>query len=433
MYHSCLGEKNTYIIDSVPECLWINHIYHFLNIREIYIWNSVSKQLQRISNDIQHSKDNLITYLCNERHYLRNTTAQVLNIYLKDNHPTICLQDVIHMYTSLKEHFSLFNIHEHQLTLPMQTHFTYQTKTFDVGMHMCRILHRGLCVCTPDYIEWFDDVSSTTHKRSFDWLVFPPWELNHMCFTMWLPSEHDSTPPYITQLGGEPEDTICMTNYKQIYRVNMTSTQKEENICLGGAFESGIQNMTFLHYTYPYLIVSGQPLYYDTSSQYKCFGIWNIHERSSVLPLCSHAPSTFDSSVKREQKEVYNRCRLQGIHDYMFYECLFATPCGRYVYWKYHHSLFLLDMNTTKIKVHVKCVPFMNHFVQSIYVCRAKSVFAIYCGQQNHWFLYDLRTFEWIYSFKESYKTELFMYPFCSRFRFARKYGTKLVMQMISY
>lgn len=430
MYNLKKKIKNHTSLYTIPESIWIEHIYTHMNIRDICkLWWVCRLHYQQentsLHNTTYETSLKLISWLCNDRYYLRIPTAQTLHTFLKQSKKRFCVEDIRRIYSPLRTQIPI-STYQPQRFLLTENVFTVHTITLDIGSNKCVALHRGICQCTPQHIHWIDYLTKRTHQRSFDWLVFPPWEIKQSCGTTWLPSEYNSVPPYITTIVGEPENTMCMTNYRQIYRMSFCDTQKENEIMLGGAFESAIQNIVFLHYCHPYLVVSGQPLFYDASSNYRCFGVWDIEKKCSVL-------SKIVQSIIKCSKHSLAQCYVPGVYDYLFYECAFVTHCGQWLYWKHRNCLYVLHYASGQVQCVAQCIPFQHHTVQRFVVCRIKSLLGIYCGKKQYWVLYDLKTYEHIHSFEGSCKTQFTILPFCSMFRFTRKYETKLTIQTISY
>lgn len=434
--------------------IWFHHVFSYLNVRDVFRWiwvNRVNTHIwfpptQECTLPYQNYVSNVLTrWMCNDRQYIRQHTVRALIERYTQQH-------AMGNYYTIRYIQSIYTSFKHQLLKKMQTSSTTranananvqyeklhtQSITIDVELNTCAILHRGVCQCTPQHILWDDLVSSQRHRRSFEWLTLPPWELTtQACFTMWLPSEHGSVPPYVTSVVGEPEDTICMTNYRQMYRFNILDSKPEQEILFGGAFESCIQNLTLMHYAYPFVIVSGQPLYYDAPSCYKCFGVWDIAQKESVLDKFSQTPACTSDTCDRECDRHCKgkmKCKVNGIQDFLFYELLCVLPCGEWIYWKYHHTLYAMHLLSQECLCYEACVPFQTHFVQRFVVCRLKKIMMVYCGKDNCWVLYDLYTHEHLHTFQTTYKTDCMILPFCSAFRFTRKLGTKLVVFTLTY
>jgi len=413
-------------IQHLPEGLFLQHIFPFLHARSTQRvrwilarqWTTEPDWKQLLSND--------------DEHLTPNTQRALRTFYKQRTTQAIPLSVVKSIYSNV--------FTTNQLSPSV-------TRTYDIGFYPSAFLPRGLCWSTNHSVHWADvlhddnngnDNAIIRTERQFDWLVLAPWELSaNQLFTLWLPSEHIHVPPYIVSLVGEPEDTICLTNFKCLYRFSMQDTNKNSytELVLGGRFESSITHMQLLYYLYPHLVVTGQPLWYNASSHYKCFGIWDIEKRISVLPDVIASCSNFPPSAQ-------SRCGIPNINDFMHYECLHMTSCGKWLCWKFQHTLCRMHLPTKRVQCTLSFVPFTHGRVTDLVVCPLKMWIAVYYGNEDVWRLFDMREclhrrssteVRPLHTFRHYPKTQMFIQHNCNQFQFCRKVGTKVLMSTVAY
>lgn len=408
-------------IKYLPEGIFLQHIFPFLyaqstqRLRWILAreWTTEPDWRQLLSND--------------DEHLTPNTQRAVRLFYQQRTTPAIMLPFVKSIYSK-----EFTNRLSHSAT-----------KTYDIGFYSSAFLPRGLCWSTNGYVHWVDVLCTDTilqqTGRQFDWLVLPPWELStNQLFTMWLPSEHIHVPPYIVSLVGEPEDTICLTNFKCLYRFSMHDANSYSELVLGGRFESSITHMRVHCYSYPYLVVTGQPLWYNSSSHYKCFGIWDIEKRVSVLSDVNASCGNFQPNVAQ------THCGIPNIKDFLNYECLQMTSCGKWLCWKFQNTLCRMHLSTKKVHCTQYFVPFEHGRVTDFTICPLKMWIAVYYGDEDVWRLFDMREYLYrcnltkinirpLHTFRHQHKTQMHIHPFRNQFRFWRKVGTKVLMSEVGY
>lgn len=411
------------MIGSLPESLFLSHIFLFLDARYVQIirWILAHSTTMRWSVPLDWTP-----FVVNDTHHLTPFTRRALYAYYQHNHPTpLPLSVVKRIYEPLR--------------LPAHPQFSNsQVNVHDIGFYPSTFLPRGLCWSNNHSIHWLDTMTNETHTRQFEWLVLPPWELTvtHM-FTMWLPSEHTHVPPYIISLVGQPEDTICLTNFKCLYQFSMLDDDPQcyRELTLGGQFESSITHLQLLHYTSPHLIVSGQPLWYNASRHYKCFGIWNIDTHTSMLPSIVTSCANFPPSAQA-------RCGIPNVTDFLHYDCLCVTQCGQWVYWKFQHTLCCLHLPTQHVCCTLSFYPFTLGRVTQITVCMVKQCIGVYYGDEDVWKLFNMNqclyaqnknTIQPLCIFRHQHKTQLYIQPFRQQLTFWRKIGTKVMHSSMHY
>jgi hypothetical protein len=403
-------------IQNLPDGIFLQHIFPFLHARSTQRlwwilareWNTKPDWQQLLSND--------------DKHLTPNTQRAMLLFYRQLTTPVFRLADVKGIYNK-----EFTNQLSHTVT-----------STYDIGFYPSVFLPRGLCWSTSRSVHWVDVLHPDTTQQQtvcqFDWLVLPPWELPaNRRFMLWLPSEQNYVPPYIVSLVGEPEDTICLTNFKCVYRFSMQDTNKSSytELVLGGRFESSITHLRLLCYSYPYLVVTGQPLWYNASSHYKCFGIWDIEKRLSVWPEVIASGGDFQS-----------RCGIPTNNDFVNYECIHMTSCGKWLCWKFQHTLCRMHLSTKKVQCTKPFVPFAHGRVTDFTICPLKMWIAVYYGDEDVWRLFDMRKYlhqdsppdrRPLHTFQHQHKTHMCIHPFRSQFQFWRKVGTKVLMSTVAY
>ena len=348
--------------------------------------------------------------LLNDIQYIRKTTRYALQYEYRQK--TLTLPQLISIYT----HPTFIRVSKDS------------TIIHELGFYHSTFQSRGICWSTNHTIHWYDVFMEKKFTQSFDWLRFPPWELESQnIFTMFLSSEHRNVPPYITSMVGEPENTLVLTNYRRLYRCNIQNDSLYFELMLGGRFESSITHMQLLAYVHPYVVVTGQPLWYNASSYYKCFGVWNIDTRESVLEKvvtsCTHFPPAAQA-----------RCGIPSIIDYLHHECIHLSDCGHWLYWKFQHTLFILHLPTYKVTCKMSYFAFLYGRITQIVICIVKQWIAVYDADMDVWKLFDLPTGKkLIYVFKQQHKTQLHIHAFQSYFRFSRKIGAKVIVSKLSF
>ena len=416
-------------LQDIPESIFIDGIFAFFNARDAQILRWMMTRHLKMVWVVQPNWGRLLT---NDITHLRQNTRLAMLSFFKCNpkQEPIVLSDVKSVYES---------------DVPTDTHHSF-TQSMELGFYPSRVLHRGVCWSTNQCINWHDTLHNTHTKRRFEWLTLPPWDLSlqHM-YSLWLPSEHSYVPPYVISLVGEPEDTVCLTNFKCLYRFSMNTSQDEatedyEELTLGGRFESSITHMQLLHYCHPYLVVSGQPLWYNASSHYKCFGVWNVEKRDSLFAQLRTSGANFSSSARAQ-------CDLPENPDFINYECLHMTPCGRWIHWKHHHTLFKLFIPAKQITCTMAFQPFTTGRVTRIVVCAVKDWIGVYYDDESVWKVFRLTlgrlpyvstqhhncNYEPIHVFANQHKTQLQFFPFRRCIQFSRKIGTKIVVSTHHY
>ena len=391
---------------SLDEYIWSTCIFPFLHARDVqrFLWIN--------NNCVCHTSIPLDwkLLLLNDTQYIRKTTRYAL--LCEYSQKTLTIPQIISIYT-----------HPTAIRVSAGT-----TNMRELGFYHSTFQSRGICWSTNHTIHWHDVFMKTISTRSFDWLQFPPWELESQnLFTMFLPSEHRNVPPYITSMVGEPEDTLALTNYKRLYRFNMQKDSVYSELMLGGRFESSITHMQLLAYVHPYVVVTGQPLWYNASSYYKCFGIWNVDTRESVLEkvITSCTPFPPTSQV---------RCGIPSVVDYLHHDCMHLSDCGHWLYWKFQHTLCILHLPTYKVTCKTSYSAFLYGRITRLVICTVKQWIAVYDADMDVWKLFDLPTGKTlIYVFKKQHKTQLHIHAFQSYFRFSRKIGAKVIVSTLPF
>ena len=401
-----------HIFNRFDTYLWSTCILPFLNARDVqrFFWVNQDALLCQTSISLDWTQ-----LLLQDTLHIRNNTRIALQHYYEHHHATkkpLDLSTIISIYT----HPTSIRIYKGATTM------------HEIGFYHSTFQSRGICWSTNYEVCWYDAFTKETTTKSFDWLHSPPSELKSQhIFTMFLPSEHRNVPPYITSMVGEPETTIALTNYRRLYRFNMSHDTKYVEIMLGGRFESSISHMQLLAYVHPYLVVTGQPLWYNASTYYKCFGIWNIETQESVLqkviPSYSHFPP-----------HAHARCGIPSVIDYLHHECLHLSECGQLLYWKCQNTLCKLHLPSYTITSKIAYPAFLYGRITQLVICTVKQWLAVYDADMEVWKLFDLPTGEkLIHVFKYRQKTQLHIYPFQSQFCFSRKMGAKVIVSVVPF
>ena len=198
-------------VTDIPECLLGVNVLHFLSAKEAQrVLVAIGpRYCQSVALDWSR-------LLLNDTDHLTATTRRALQHHYENS--LTGLSTVLHIYTS-------------------QTfiHIKYQQlQVFDIGFYPPTYTFRGVCWSSNSSIHWRDLVTNTAHQRAFDWLVHPPWDIAlSNVFTAPLPDGHSHTPPCILSIVGEPEDTICLTNFNCLYRFSIikdTSPQDYDDV-----------------------------------------------------------------------------------------------------------------------------------------------------------------------------------------------------------
>lgn len=405
---------------ALPENLYLDGLFDFLNAREVHILRWLMKHHLKTVWTMQLNWTRLLT---NDTYHLRTSTRKALLAYYHSQPTTIDVQTIKSIYS-------------HTTTLSVQHS---STQSMELGFYPSTVLDRGICWSTNHSIHWHDTLHNVSMKQQFEWLTLPPWDLSlqHM-YTMWLPREHTYVAPYVVSLVGEPEDTLCLTNFKCVYRFSMPVSNNQKNgtdayeeLTLGGRFVSSITHMQFVHYHYPLLVVSGQPLWYNSSSHYKCFGIWDIEKKTSLFSQLRTLGTHFLSSV-------YARWGIPELEDFMYYECLHTTPCGKWIHWKYNHTLLRMYVPTKQVQCTPAFYPFTLGRISSIAVCAVQDWIGVYYEDECVWKVFVLTHCLYpstlhtnitpIHTFANQHKTQLHFFPFRRSIQFSRKIGTKVIV-----
>lgn len=390
-------------VTDIPECLLEANVLHFLNAKE-----ALRALVALGSCYCQTLEWNWTQLLINDTQHLTPTTRKALQRHYEST--TIDIGSIHRIYTSQ----TVIHIKHHQLTV------------LDIGFHPSSYTFRGLCWSSTNRIHWNDQLTRTEHQRAFDWLVLPPWELaNTHVFTASLPSDHTHVPPAIVSIVGEPEDTICLTNFNCLYRFSIHDNAPPhdyEDVVLGGRFESSITHLQLKYFAAPFLVVSGQPLWYNASSHYKCFGVWNVDQRTSVLP----------TALSNEHQ----------VKDYVYYECMCMSSCGNWLYWKFNHTLCRLHLSTQHLTVFASFPPFVVGRVCRITVCPLKGWIGVYYTDERVWKLFAIHaclhpendnSTHPLWVFKDLSRTHMCIHPFRNQFQFWRNIGTKVLISTLRF
>lgn len=295
---------------------------------------------------------------------------------------------------------------------------------------------RGLCIQDGAHLVWHDFWTRQTHTLPCPFLDCMPNELDASWVTHANPpfpwTEHARTS--VVAASGTPEDTLCQTNYRQLYRVRYDTrppaspasptspTPTITEHLLGPSFESTVTQLRVLHFRAPFLVVTGFPIAAAPSMPWRHFGVWNIDTRTATLSMC-RPPHGFPQPML---PSLSPWCSTLGVRGFWRYETLCADDdTGETVYWTYRGALGQVHLPTGQTVCICRYPAFINTRVTRMAVSRLWGVIGVYDGDDHQWRVYDLATGKQrLYTFDHPYRrTRLVFLPHQQKCVLTRRVG----------
>jgi len=279
------------------------------------------------------------------------------------------------------------------------------------------VLPRGVCyVDTQNQtLLWQDLWADTKHVFRCPFLnQMPPFHMSRPSAPLWTAA----APPCglqeylrtsIVAVVGTPEDTVCQTNYRRLYRIQ--NGQPPTEIAVGGAFESVVTRMQVVHICGPFLVVVAYPAAVGsgtttTGRLWKHFGVWNLHARQPTLCHCHPDQETQQDDADDTNLVFAVKRRLLGavapwVHllrkaGWMRCEQVCAdTNTGDTLYWTTttdRGTLHTLNLQTHTTRVFRNYKALTERNVGRLTVCRLWEVIGVYDKSECTWYVYDLPT-----------------------------------------
>ena len=277
---------------------------------------------------------------------------------------------------------------------------------------------RGLCVNYHNRLIWHDVWTRHTYQIVCPFLHRLPHELDS---TLVLHARHPDFAGTYQQLAlttviaasGTPEDTMCQTNYGQLYRVQMTPAELRRigvdsvlplsdtfpptaatpptitEHLLGASFDATVTQLRLVHFRAPFLVVTGFPVAAAPSIPWRHFGVWNMDTGTATLSEC-RPPHGFPPPMLRS---LSSWCTTLGVRGFWRYELLCADDdTGATVYWVYRGALGRVHLPTGATACVGRYPAFCHTRVTQIAVSRLWGVIGVYNGDDHTWRVFDLAT-----------------------------------------